>query len=335
MSKNLLLFGATGAIGSFILEAILSARPQFDRVAIFTSPRTAETKASHLEKLKAQNVEIIVGDIEDEDAIKAAYTGTTQSNSIQSNPTITHTYTNSPGIDTIISSLGRTALALQIPLIRLAAATPSIKLFLPSEYGTDIAYGPASVNEKPHQQKLKVRAVLEGIPRDQLSYAYVVTGPFAEMYLHFSSDVEGGGWDVKGRKAVLLGTGEERISLTTMKDSVGTLVLSTLLHASPDNVNRAFCVNSFTTTPASIQKEFERQVGGTWDVSFTSLDRLRELERKAWEEGKGTATVLTLRRIWTEGGTLYEERANGVIGEPRVMGLEEVVANEIKRVASL
>ncbi|KAJ5648119.1 hypothetical protein N7490_004491 [Penicillium lividum] len=312
MSKNLLLFGATGAIGSFILEAILSARPQFNRVAIFTSPRTAETKASHLEELKAQNVEIIVGDIEDEDAIKAAYTG----------------------IDTIISSLGRTALALQIPLIRLAAATPSIKLFLPSEYGTDIAYGPASVNEKPHQQKLKVRAVLEEIPRDQLSYAYVVTGPFAEMYLQFSSDLEGGGWDVKGRKAVLLGSGEERISLTTMKD-VGTLVLSTLLHASPDHVNRAFCVNSFTTTPTLIQKEFERQMSGTWDVSFTSLDRLRELERKAWEEGKGTATVLTLRRIWTEGGTLYEERANGVIGEPRVMGLEEVVANEIKRVASL
>lgn len=120
-------------------------------------------------------------------------------------------------------------------------------------------------------------------------------------------------------------------------DSVGTLVLSTLLNASPEIVNRALCVNSFTTTPAQIQAEFERQTtGAPWkDVSYTSLDRLRELETKAWEDGKPVATVLTLRRIWTEGGTLYEKRANGIIGEPKVMGLEEVVANEIKRVASL
>ncbi|KAJ5947300.1 hypothetical protein N7466_000315 [Penicillium verhagenii] len=315
--KNLLLFGATGTIGSFILESILTARSQFDRVAIFTSPRTAETKAAYLEKLKAQNIEVIVGDVEDESAVKAAYNG----------------------IDTVISALGRTALAQQIPLIRLAAASPSVKLFLPSEYGTDIAYSPASATEKPHQQKLKVRAVLEKeVSRDQLDYAYVVTGPFAEMYLHFSPGQEGaGGWDVKARKAVLLGEkGEERVSLTTMKD-VGTLVLSTLLNASPKILNRALCVNSFTTTPALIQAEFERQTtGAPWtDVSYTPLDRLRELEAKAWEEGKPTATVLTLRRIWTEGGTLYEERANGVIGEPKLTGLEEVVANEIKRVASL
>lgn len=127
------------------------------------------------------------------------------------------------GIDTVISALGRNALAEQIPLIRLAAASSSVKWFLPSEYGTDIAYGPASANEKPHQQKLKVRAVLENeISRADLNYSYVVTGPFAEMYLHFTpGDEEAGGWDVKARKAVLLGeTGKERVSLTTMKESV-------------------------------------------------------------------------------------------------------------------
>lgn len=227
--KNLLIFGATGTIGSFILEAVLSARSQFDRVAIFTSPRTAETKAAYLEKLKAQNIEVIVGDVEDENAVKAAYNGTytCTSKSISSKSYLynliqTSSTTNAiTGIDTVISALGRMALAQQIPLIRLAAASPSVKLFLPSEYGTDIAYGPASVNEKPHQQKLKVRAVLEKeIPREQLDYAYVVTGPFAEMYLHLAPGVdEAGGWDVKARKAVLLGEkGEARVSLTTMKE---------------------------------------------------------------------------------------------------------------------
>ena len=74
-SQNILIFGATGQIGSFILTAVLSARSQFGRVAIFTSPHTAETKAADLEILKKQNVEVIVGDISDENAIKAAYNG--------------------------------------------------------------------------------------------------------------------------------------------------------------------------------------------------------------------------------------------------------------------
>lgn len=125
------------------------------------------------------------------------------------------------GIDTVVSALGRNTLAQQIPLIRLAAASPSVKWFLPSEYGTDIAYGPASSGEKPHQQKLQVRAVLENeISRKDLEYSYVVTGPFAEMYLHLMPGLEeAGGWDVKGRRAVLLGDkGTEKVSLTTMKE---------------------------------------------------------------------------------------------------------------------
>lgn len=96
-------------------------------------------------------------------------------------------------------------------------------------------------------------------------------------------------------------------------------------------------MNSFTTTPAEIQSEFERQTTGqSWEsVSETSLERLRELEKAAWDAGNGAATVLTLRRIWTEGGTLYEQRDNRLIGEPKVMNLQEVIANEIRRVSSL
>lgn len=119
--------------------------------------------------------------------------------------------------------------------------------------------------------------------------------------------------------------------------SVGTLVLATLLTASPSTLNRPLCVNSFTTTPAEIQAEFERQTtGAPWkDVSFTPLERLRAVEEKAWADGVPAATAVTLRRIWTEGGTLYKERANGIIGEPPVMSLEEVIKNQIGGNASL
>ncbi|KGO38899.1 hypothetical protein PEX1_093700 [Penicillium expansum] len=256
LAKNILLFGATGNIGSFILDAILPERSQFGRIAIFTSPHTAETKVSQLNKLK-EGVEVIVGNVEDENAVKAAY---------------------------------------------------------------------------------KVRAYLEDeISRDDLAYSYVVTGPFAEMYLHLVPGLEeAGGWDVKERRAVLLGEkGKGEVSLTTMKD-VGTLVLNTLLHATAETRNAALCVNSFTTSPDQIQAEFERQLGGQpWNVSRTSLEKLRKAEAAAWEAGNPATTVLTLRRIWGEGGTLYAKRANELIGEPKVMGLEDVVANEIQRVSKL
>jgi uncharacterized protein YbjT (DUF2867 family) len=75
--SNVLLFGATGQIGSFILDAILSARDKFERVAIFTSQNTVDTKGDLLTQLKKSGVEIIVGDISDEAAVGKAYEGMT------------------------------------------------------------------------------------------------------------------------------------------------------------------------------------------------------------------------------------------------------------------
>jgi hypothetical protein len=89
-----------------------------------------------------------------------------------------------------------------------------VKRFFPSEYGTDIEYGPQSINEIPHQQKLKVRAALKEI--SGLDYTYVVTGPFAYGYLGASKgSPEIGSFDVAAKTAVLLGDGNGEISLTT------------------------------------------------------------------------------------------------------------------------
>lgn len=53
----------------------------------------------------------------------------------------------------------------------------------------------------------------------ELAYTYVVTGPFADMYVRFAGRREGGGWSVVDKKATLLGEkGQDRVSLTTMKE---------------------------------------------------------------------------------------------------------------------
>lgn len=91
-----------------------------------------------------------------------------------------------------------------------------MKRFFPSEYGTDIEYGPESANEPPHQQKLKVRAALKEVSK--LEYTYVVTGPYAAVggFLGTSPYApEIGSFNVKEKKAVLIDDGKGKISLST------------------------------------------------------------------------------------------------------------------------
>ena len=97
--------------------------------------------------------------------------------------------------------------------------------------------------------------------------------------------------------------------------------------------NRAIKVNSFYTTDTDILSEFERQTGGEkWQVKYTSLDQLKELEKSAWEKGSNLATLITLRRIWMEGGTLYDQMDNELIGEKNNMSsLADAVAMAIHK----
>lgn len=111
--------------------------------------------------------------------------------------------------------------------------------------------------------------------------------------------------------------------------SVGKFVVHALTHWEKAR-GRALKLNSFTTTPDEILAEFEKQTGEKWDVQYTPLDQLRKLEQDAWEKGQPDATGLTLRRIWTEGGTLYERRDNEDIGAGDTVTLAGAVKDAIR-----
>lgn len=236
------------------------------------------------------------------------------------------------GIDTVISAVGRNVIAGQIEFIKWADSTPNVKRFFPSEYGTDIEYSTTtSPTEKPHQQKLKVRAFIRAEVKN-LDITYLVTGPYSELCLDPPGPAwaDAGGFDVKAKKAILLGDGKGPVSFTSMPD-VGTLLVAALLHPEAAK-NKALRVNSFTATPDEILAEFEKQTGGQkWDVSYTSMEDLKKSEEKAWADGSPIATVYTLRRIWAEGGTLYEKRDNALIGEPKVATLEDQVKLAVEK----
>ncbi|KAL2105013.1 hypothetical protein VUR80DRAFT_9166 [Thermomyces stellatus] len=308
--SKILIFGGTGQIGAYITEALLSATPPFHRITLFTSEETARSKDALLSGWKARGLEVVTGDVTDKAKVQAAY---------------------ADGVDTVVSAVGRDVLLHQKELIRWAEESGSVRWFFPSEYGTDIEYGPKSAGERPHQAKLEVRRFIRQEVK-KVRATYLVTGPYSDMYFNLVPSLdEAGGFDVKGKRAVLVEDGEGKVGFTTMRD-VGKGVVAALRH--PDAaLDRAVKIQSFVATPKEILAAFEKQTGAKWTVEYSSLDKLREVEEKLWADGTPVATLATLRRIWAEGGTLYETTDNeaiGLVGE-QLETLEESVRNAVQK----
>ncbi|VUC21028.1 unnamed protein product [Clonostachys rosea] len=305
-ARKILVLGATGVIGKVLVEALLCGKEHFDSIGIFTSAESATNKQALIESFKSRGVSVVIGDLYNDDQVLEAYRD----------------------YDTVVSALGRYAIDKQVDLIALAERSSTIARFIPSEYGTDIAYDATSVTEMPHQKKLKVRKFLESGAISRLKYTYLVVGPFADLYVgNMAQEPEMGSFDPENKKATLLGEGTEQISLTTMAD-VGRLLVGVLRHPEVCD-NKAIKVNSFTTTPNAILAEFERQTNSKWNVEYTSIDQLRQLEKKAYEDQNSLSSLYTLRRIWTEGRTLYEKRDNESIGLTKMDTLEMVIQQAV------
>ncbi|KUI62413.1 Isoflavone reductase [Cytospora mali] len=310
-SKKILVLGSTGVIGKVLVNALISANANFERIGIFTSAETVDNKKDLIESYRSKGVDIVIGDVNDDNDMLEAF----------------------KGFDTVVSAVGRFGIDKQIDLISLAERCPNIIRFIPSEYGTDVAYNSDSSKEEPHQKKLRVRAYLESNSIRRLKYAYLVTGPFADLYVGcMAKEPQMGSFDVERKQATLLGDGTGRVSLTTMAD-VGRLLVAVLKHPEFCD-NKSVKVNSFTTTPQDILTEFERQTDSKWEVGYTSMDELKRLEGSAWKTGNELATIYTLRRIWTEGSTLYDQTDNEAIGMTKMDTLEMVVQEAVSNPVS-
>ncbi|KAI1371102.1 NAD(P)-binding protein [Hypoxylon crocopeplum] len=293
LPSRILIIGATGNIGKYITAAILSAEPRVaDQVSIFTSHATASSPAKQaiLSSWQSQGVSVITGDVNNPEDVRRAY----------------------GGVDTVVSCLGRDSLASQIELLKLAEESKDVRWFFPSEYGTDVEYDASSKEEKPHQNKLAVRGFIrENVKR--VKCTYLVTGPYIDMFLPLVPIAEDtGGYDPKSKRAVVVGSGDDKVGFTSMPD-VGKLVVAALGHPEA-SVGRVLKVQSFVTTPNAIVEEFEKQTGTNWAVEHTPNQRLREVEKEKSDANNPIATLYTLKRIWAEGGTLYEKTDNETLG---------------------
>lgn len=110
--------------------------------------------------------------------------------------------------------------------------------------------------------------------------------------------------------------------------SVGKFVVAALNNPR-ESRNTTLVVHSFTATPHEILAEYEKQTNTRWEVSYTSMDRLKEIEKEEYQVYSPMATVVTLRRIWTDGGTLYKFYDDSLLGEIDTESLQSQVASQI------
>lgn len=304
---NIMILGATGIVGTYITRAIVDAASQdyFGKISIYTSVQTVVEKVQDICALESMGVEIFVGGLDDERRFKEACRG----------------------VDTIVSCLGRHAIEQQIPIITWAEEM-GVNRFFPSEYGTDIEYFPHSQHEPPHQMKLKVRAHMKRMRK--IEHTYLVTGPYSDLYFGaLKESPSAGSFDVRERSAHLLGDGDMPVSFTAMND-VGKFVVAALINYMTSR-NQTLIVHSFTATPNEILEEYEAQTGQSWKKSYTDIKKIKTMEKEAYQIYSPLATVLTLRRIWTEGGTLHKFYDDSLLGFVETETLESQVQLNIAK----
>lgn len=72
-SNDILVFGATGTIGKFILNALIENKSAFGTIGIFTSAATTQSKAVEIESLKDRGVKVYIGDLKSDGDVLSAY----------------------------------------------------------------------------------------------------------------------------------------------------------------------------------------------------------------------------------------------------------------------
>jgi nucleoside-diphosphate-sugar epimerase len=72
LPQKILLFGATGVIGKYILQALLESNANFPKIGIFTSAGSEQKNQDNFDALKRKGIDLIVGDVHNEEDVKDA-----------------------------------------------------------------------------------------------------------------------------------------------------------------------------------------------------------------------------------------------------------------------
>ena len=171
-SKNILIVGATGWLGTLTVDELLKKKEFSLRILIRSN--TKESKKDHVERWIQQGATIVEGDLNDESSLLVAMEGTKAEAAAGSGSAGS---AGSGGIDTVISFIGGAALfgGEELKLVN-AAKKAGVKRFIPSEYGLDSF---AAESDPIFQAKIDSKKAIKEAGMD---YTFIFTGMFYEYF---------------------------------------------------------------------------------------------------------------------------------------------------------
>ncbi|KAK6511092.1 hypothetical protein TWF481_000014 [Arthrobotrys musiformis] len=167
------------------------------------------------------------------------------------------------GQDAVVSVVAGAALGEQKKLIDAAVAS-GVKLFIPSEFGSNTDNKEAQELVPIFSRKVEIREYLESQAIKGLRWTGIVTGPVFDRSLKLGVL----GFDIPARKATIYDSGDRPFTASTVAQ-VSSAVVGVLRNPNRTK-NKYVYVGSFTTTQNEILTTLEAVTGGGWTVGKAS-----------------------------------------------------------------
>ncbi|PWY81694.1 NmrA-like family protein [Aspergillus sclerotioniger CBS 115572] len=248
MVQNVIVLGASGALGSVVLNAL--ADSGFTVSALVRS----SSKATFPPGIPVHRV-----DYDDLQALTAAFQG---QDAVVSTITTAHVDAQRVAVD--------------------AAVAAKVQRFIPSEYGGDSS-NPDRVDVGVFQSnKRRIVEYLESKEKDGLTWTAICTG----SWLHWNLELDSAelGWDLPGRQVTIYDGGEPKVDLCTL-EQVSRSIISTLRHLE-ETENEYVYVKSFSANQNELLPLVERLSGQKFKVHHCSSEERASTGMKELKEGK-------------------------------------------------
>ncbi|KAK3995210.1 hypothetical protein QBC44DRAFT_320685 [Cladorrhinum sp. PSN332] len=255
-ARKVLLIGATGSIGSIILQALLASP---DPISITVLKRAASTSPL------PPSVPVIT---------VPSYDAPTS--------TLTPIFR---GFDVIISCQTTLSVSSQLNLID-AAVQAGVTRFFPSEYGLNNMRADAQALCPVFNEKGTIQRYLRD-RQDQMEWTSISCG----TWLKWAFQNKFLGIDVKGRKAKYWDDGEGRFSINTEESTALAVARAVTTHWE-ETRNRNVFLSEVVTSQRDLVEEVERQIGGgNFEVEKVETEGEVVRLRERFEGGEVMAVV--------------------------------------------
>jgi uncharacterized protein YbjT (DUF2867 family) len=292
--KNVLLIGATGNVGKYVLPALLA-----DSTFNVTVLSRANSNATF-----PSNVKVIKVDYSDVSALTKALANQ----------------------DVVVSTIGGEGLATNFGEVLVQAALDAnVKWLIPSEFGSNM--DDPSINIPFLAPKVVVANLLKK-NQSRIAYTFVTTGAF----LDWGFDNGFLGFDINNRTAVLYDQGKNLTSGSTLP-TIGKAVVAILRNPQATLNKRVFVADAVFTQQQALAL-FEKYTNTKWSVTNVNTANARKEAEENLAKGNIQQAfggyILSYAYGGSPGANFEGKTINKDLGVPTI-SLDQIVKEAVER----